>query len=137
MANKERHDKEANRILISEKMFALVKSKGRIPSMRQLAEATGLCEKTIERHLKDPTFRSMKNRLRSMNDMMLVQFTQQVVQSKNPQMWDMYWTLMEADYADVKSKKKVDVTTAGKSINENPTTAAIIQFNGESIEILK
>lgn len=105
---KPRADNEDNRILISTKMFEMISKRPRIPSARELSEATGLCQKTIERHLKHPSFKEMKGKLRAMNDRMLIQFASKVAKSSNPAFWDMYWTLTEPEYAESKQKKKVD-----------------------------
>lgn len=104
---KERQDSENNRILISTKMYEMIAKRPRIPSARELAEETGLAEKTIARHLKSQTFKEMKEKLRAMNDRMLVQFASKVAKSSNPAFWDMYWMLTEPEYVESKNKKSI------------------------------
>ena len=109
---KKRADHEANRILISTKMFELISKRPRIPSARELSESTGLSPKTIERHLKDPSFSEMKVKLRAMNDMMLVQFANKVAKSSNPAFWDMYWVLTEPEYSEAKNRKNIALSVS-------------------------
>lgn len=111
-----RIDFENNQDLISSEFFKLISKNGKMPTITKLAESTGLSYKTVERHIKAPSFKNMKEKLRAFNDMMLVQFAQKVSKSSNPGMWDMYWTLTEPEYMESKNKKTVDVTSKGQSV---------------------
>lgn len=115
-AKKPRQDDEDNFALISLKMFELINKNPRIPTNKKLAEATGLCEKTIERHRAKPRFKEMLGRARSMNDMMMVQYMQKVAKSSDAAMWRDWWKLTEPEFAEVLDKRKVDVTSDGKAI---------------------
>lgn len=110
----QRIDHEHNQELISSAFFKLIKqSNGKLPTHKQLAEQTGLCSKTIDRHLKQPRFKEMAGKMRAMNDMMLVHFANKVLKSGDSKMWDLWWTLTEPEYAATKQKQKVDLNLKG------------------------
>jgi len=65
----DRVDRESNQILIRNAMVDLMaKQKGRKPSNREIAEATGLHEQTIKRHVKDLEWKPQKSIWRVFTD---------------------------------------------------------------------
>lgn len=89
------------------------------PTLENLAKETGLCTKTIYRHLNSQEFQEVKTMLKSIQPLMVGKFISAVSESKSDKMWDLFFTLANDDYADLKRSKKVDLTTKGEKITES------------------
>lgn len=88
------------------------------PSLENLAAETGLCTKTIWRHQQTKEFGEVKTMLKTVQPMMVGKFIAAVSESGSDKMWDLYFTLANDEYAELKRSKKVDVTTKGEKITD-------------------
>ena len=111
---KKKMDWEVNQQLISKHFIILMGANNTLPTHKELAEATGLSESTIERHLKTSRFTKLIERMRGMTDMAVMTFTKKVLLSEDVKMWKLYFQLTEGFI----EKKAVDVTSKGKQIQQ-------------------
>lgn len=114
-----RMDWERNQELVSDAYFSLSMKKKKFPTLAEIAKETGLSVKTVQRHLQAEQFEKTMESLRATRPAMVMKFMGLVATSKNPNMWDLWWSLTEKEYSDSKRNKKVDVTTGGKPLNES------------------
>lgn len=102
-----RKDWEHNQEIIGAAFFSVVEKKKKMPTTIELSRATGLSISSIDRHLKMPTFKKNCDKLRAIQDQMLVQFANKVMKSSNPAMWELYFELTEREYV---KNRRVEVT---------------------------
>lgn len=93
-----RIDWDHNQQIISSVFFKIVMREKKMPTCSEIARLTGLSYKTIQRHLQTPSFKRNTEKLRAIQDKMMILFAQQVVESKNHSMWDLYFELTEKDF---------------------------------------
>ena len=114
-----RHDWEMNQEAISQSFWKLatVPGKLKMPTILEIAEDTGLNRKTIERHLEFLDLKKHMQKLRCVEDKMLIVFMNKVMKSNNDKMWDLYFSVTNPNFSrKTTSESKVDLTSGGKPI---------------------
>ena len=114
--------------LIAAAYFTYLSRHKRLPTIKYLAEVTGLGLSAVQRHLKSQTFESRLESLQIIQADMWAIFANKVKAAKNPMMWRLYFELTERDF-----RQKVDLTTKGKELK--PNTAKYILPDGQAIEL--
>ena len=110
-----RKDWEYNHIKITEAFFVIVKEKKRTPTYKELMKATELCEKTIERHLKELKFTKFIDKLKPMTERILLRLGNKAI-GGDIQATKLYMQIIE----NWNEKFQHDHTTDGKEINVIP-----------------
>jgi hypothetical protein len=124
----DRKDFKEHNELIAAAYFTYLSRHKRLPTIRYLAEATGLGTSAVQKHLKSQTFESRLESLQIIQADMWALFINKVKSAKNPIMWRLFFELTEKDF-----RQKVDLTSKGKEIK--PNTAKYILPDGTAVEL--
>lgn len=96
----------------------------KMPKYEEISKKTGVCVKTVERHVRMMDLQRHMQKLRCVEDKMLIIFMNRVSKCSNDKMWELYFNLTNPTF---NKKQVIDVTTNGKEIIPNAITSASIE----------
>lgn len=117
-----RRDWEWNSKNISDAFATIAMTKQTIPSYKEIADACGVSEKTVERHLETIEFDQVRKKFRACTDKVLLKLVGKALKMDNHHFARLFFEVVE----DLGIRKKVEVTGKdGKPLM--PITGMIIE----------
>lgn len=92
---KVRRDWERNHQKITKAFFDLYSKKPEWPTFEQLAKASGLSTKTVERHYEEMDFTEVKEKFRAATSSVLMVHLKKCLEGKNPKYFEMWYDFVE------------------------------------------
>jgi DNA-binding transcriptional regulator YhcF (GntR family) len=127
----ERRDKEYNNQLITEAYGNLLIQTQKMPTIAAIAKQTGLSDRTVHRHLKEYDMDNVINKMRAGVEIVMLNLFKQAATSKSEKTMRLYLEAVGL------LKKRVDLTSNGKTINQTPSNLVMLdptQLSNEALQ---
>jgi hypothetical protein len=127
----ERRDKDYNNQLITEAYGTLLIQTQKMPTISAIARKTGFSDRTVHRHLKEYDMDNVINKMRAGVEIVMLNLFKQAATSKSEKTMRLYLEAVGL------LKKRVDLTSNGKTINQTPSNLVMLDPSQLSNEALQ